>query len=375
MRFPRILSAYLLREVLQYALLGFLVFATVIVTQNLLRRLDELVAVGFVASDLFAVLKHLTPMLAAYAVPVAFLFGVLLAVGRLSGDSEVTAMRACGLGMRELVMPVLALGALVSVASAALLVHVEPRARRELRAALRTVASRGAILEPGRFRALGERVLFVRERDASNSLAGIMISDRTNPERPFLVFAESGRFVFDEDASAVHLQLENGAVHLEPGRSDDEAYHRISFRNLDYSFDASALLAEDPRTMRPSEMSFAELRAVLARADAGETLDDLKEQDPEAYRVQLHRRLALPFAPLLFGLVGVPLGLRRARGARSYGALLCAGLVFGYYALLSLGQFLGEAGVLPTLPALWLPNVAFAATGLLLLHRARRSEI
>ncbi len=101
MRAPRILSFYILREVLLYAGLGLLVIGSILVTQNLLRQLDDLATVGFGAADTLAVLVCVVGMLAANAVPIAFLFGVLVAVGRISADSEVTAMRTLGVSFGQ----------------------------------------------------------------------------------------------------------------------------------------------------------------------------------------------------------------------------------------------------------------------------------
>lgn len=375
MRFARTLSWLLVREVIEYSTLGFLAFATILVTQNLLRRLDDLVAVGFRGEDLLAVLGCLFPMLAAYALPVSFLFGVLLAVGRLSSDSEITAMRACGLGMRELVLPVAALGVVVSLGTGWLLLVTEPAARVELRRVLRSVASRGALLEPGKFRLIGDRVVFVRDRNLDNELRGVMVADRSDPTRPFLVFAESGRFVVDEQQAEVRLELHAGDVHLEPTSADDERYRRITFERLDYAFDASALLATSDRELRAADLPTPQLRELVARANRGLPIEGYRETDPNEYRLQLHRRLALPVAPVLFALVGVPLGLRGVRGARSWGALLCVGLVFAYYALLSLAQFLVRSLDIPAAAALWLPNLAFLLVSIPLLWRARRGEI
>jgi lipopolysaccharide export LptBFGC system permease protein LptF len=117
MRIPRIVAGYIIREVTQYSILGFLVFSSLMLTQNLLRTLADLTeATGGGASvwDLLRVLGYLMPTLATYALPVAFLFGVLLAVSRLASESEVLAMRACGLGMTALVGPVVVLSVLVS---------------------------------------------------------------------------------------------------------------------------------------------------------------------------------------------------------------------------------------------------------------------
>ena len=134
MRLPRILSLYLLREVLIYGALGFTAVCTVMVSQNLLRSLDELLAMGASPTELLSVIAVMVPMLASYAVPVSFLFGVLVAVGRLASDSEITAMRTCGMGLGSLLGPVLLLGALVSGLTAHLMINVEHQARRGLNA-------------------------------------------------------------------------------------------------------------------------------------------------------------------------------------------------------------------------------------------------
>jgi lipopolysaccharide export system permease protein len=148
MQLPRILSRYVLREVSVYGLVGFLAFATILVTQNLLRRLEDLLALGFTQHDFGVILACLGAMFGAYGAPVAFLFGVLLAMGRLSSDSEVTAMQASGLGLRALLQPVLALGIVVSLLTAWLLIEIEPAGRRQLRTLLEEVASRGGVLSP-----------------------------------------------------------------------------------------------------------------------------------------------------------------------------------------------------------------------------------
>jgi lipopolysaccharide export system permease protein len=374
MRLSRTLARHLLGEILQYTALGFVAFATLVLTQNLLRRLDDLVAVGFLFEDVARVLGTLLPMLAAYIVPVAFLFGVLLTLGRMSADSEVTVMRACGLGIDALLTPILALGILVAAGTAFLLHDTEPRARMALRDVLRSVAARGAILEPGKFRVIGDRVVFVRERERDNRLRGILVSDRSDPRRPFFVLAEEGSFVVDEHETVIRLHLEHGDLHVEPDRSGDERYQRISFDRFDYAFDASAMLEAGSRELRPSDMTDAQLRSVLARAAAGDPLADLRERAPVEYALQLHRRSALPFAPILFALVAVPLGLRRARGARSTGAMLCVAIAFSYYAILSLAQLLARNQIVPPALALWLPNLAFALLAIPLLRRAQRGE-
>jgi lipopolysaccharide export system permease protein len=367
MRLARTLSRSIAAELLAFAGIGFFGFVAILLVQNVAQRLEELVAVGMTFHDTSAVLYCLLGMVAPYAVPVGFLFGTLAVIGRLSGDAEVTAMRSCGLGLGALFRPVLAIAVAIAAVTAFGMIRVEPAARRELRAVLMDVASRGAILEPGRFRSIGSRVIYVQSRDRENRLKRIVVADRANPKRPFLIFAETGRFSFDADNLRIRLELEKGDLHME---SDDPAVHRrIAFERFDYSIDATTLFAE-ARTARPSEMEFEQL---ADRID-GHVDPTQPSWDPAQYQAHYHRRLAIPFAPFVFAALGVPLGLRRSRAARSWGVLACVVLVAAYYFLLGFGQYLGETGAVPAVLALWLPNGVFGAAALPLLRRAHRAS-
>ncbi len=379
MRISRTLSLYVLREVIQYAAIGLLAVGSVLLTQNLLRQLENLSGAGLTAKDLLSVTACLLALLGSYAIPVAFLFGVLVAVGRLSADSEITAMRALGVSLSQFALPFLAFSLLVSTATALLLFDVEPGARRQLRAIVGEIASRGGVIEAGTFNHLdrrGERLLFAEHRHEDNRLSGVLITDRTNPESPFTVVAEHGSFSFDPESATATLQLEDGDIHFELERPVDDDYQRIAFDRFDYAFDMSAMFGAGFDRIRPREMSMKEIRGVLAHFDEHDRPPDVvRVRTREHYDIQLHRRLALPMAPVLFAVLGVPLGLRRTRGARSFGVLVCVALVFAYYTLLSAGVYLAENLVISAAVGLWLPNAVFGAVAVVLLQRARRAEI
>jgi lipopolysaccharide export system permease protein len=369
MRWPRTLSLYVSREIVAYTLLGLAAISVVMVTRSLVRVLDDLVGAGFRIEDLATVLGLFTAILALYALPVSFLFGVLLAMGRMAADVEITAMRACGVGLRGILLPVGLLGLLLSAATLQLSLEAEPAARRGMAAAVRAMVVRGASVEPGRFNTIGERTVYIDARDA-RKIRGIMISDRSDPERPFLVFAEAGEMELDEERAEFRLRLERGDLHIE-GDRDDERYQRVTFERFEYRFDIDALLGGE-RTRRPREMTFGELRETVARIDGGDAPELLREAPP-AYAVHLQRRWAMPLAPALFALVGVPLGIQRKRGARSWGVILCALLAFTYYALHSFCELLAIESGFPA-ATVWVPNAVYAAVGAVLLVRAQRAS-
>ncbi|MBW2275106.1 MAG: LptF/LptG family permease [Deltaproteobacteria bacterium] len=373
MRFSRTLFGYLSLEILQYTGLGFVTLTTVLVSQNALRRLDDVVSVGATFSDFVVVMRCFVPMLTSYTLPMAFLFGVLFAVSRLSADSELLAMRASGLGVGMLLAPALALGMLVSALTATTMVELEHRAHRQLRTVIETVAARGGFLEPGEFRGFGNRTIYIESRDRSNQLRGVMIADRHDAERPYLIFAERGRFSYDEEQSEFRIDLEQGAIHLEGRDSQRSPYRRISFGSLSYVFDVHSLISGLTAAVRPRQMSSEELRDVIARGAAGEELADYDQRDPVAYELELQRRFAFPVAPILFALIGVPLGMRSSRSARVWGALLSLLVAFGYYFLLSFVQILAEDRWLSPAVALWIPNAVCALLAAVLIRSSNRA--
>ena len=369
----RTLVFSILREVTLYGALGGLAVTCVFFGGNVPRHLGDLITVGFAGSEVFVLFRTLAGIVATYIAPIAFLFGVLLTTGRMAADREVLAMRVCGMGPAAIVVPVAGLGLLVSAGTGYLANEVEHRARQEMRAVVQSLATRGTKLEPGQFLRLGDRVVYVRDRQVDDLLEGVVISDRSDRDQPLMIFAEYGHFGFDEEREEFRFRLESGEVHVEPLDSEAQ-YQRMSFLSLEYAFDASPLFKVAFGAFRPYDMSNEMLRRVIAEAEAGKSLQRYAKKDPVYYRLELHQRYALPFAPLLFALVGVPLGIRVRRGARSWGALLCAVLALGYYLVLSLGRNMAEEGIVPAEAAMWAPNAIFGVLSVVLLRRTRRLE-
>jgi len=385
MRAPRILFFYVMREVAIYTALAFAIVTIVLVSQNILRRLGDMVAIGFEPSDLQTVLLALVPMLAAYAIPVAFVVGTLFALRRLKGDAEILAMRTCGVGLSPLLAPTLVLALLASVLSGWVVLGVEHGARRELLMLFKTVAARGGIIEPGRFRAMDSRIIYVESRDREGRLHGIMISDRKNRARPFLIFAESGRLEFEEDSARIRIELSEGDLHLSDtaGAGNDASeedpwsgrYKVIDFDRFEYAFDMSRIISHAERPVRPKQMTLTELEDVVAQAARGEELPKiLAEKNPLAYAIEAQRRLAVPVAPILFALIAVPLGIAGPHTARAWSVLLGLAIVFGYYGLLSLGEFVAREAWISPAGAYWGPTLLLGLLGVLLVWWVERGR-
>lgn len=373
MRLSRTLTLYVLKEVILYATLGGVAVTFLFLGGNAPRYTGDLFAIGFGTPDVAALCRLLGGIVATYVVPIAFLFGVLLTMGRMAADREVLAVAVCGFGRRSILFPVLSLGLLVALLTAYLVNEVEYRARMEMRGLVKSLATRGTTPEAGKFLTLRQRVVYVEKVLPENLLERVMISDRSDPERPMLILAESGRFGYDDETNDFVFHLESGEVHVEEKLGSD-AYQRLSFGTLDYSFDVSAMFNVGSRHLRPYDMSNARIREILAGAEAGQSLQPYAKKEPLYYHLELERRRALPVAPILFALVGVPLGVRVRRGSRSWGALLCGLLALVYYVVLSFGRQMAEREIVSPTLAMWAPNAFFAVISIVLLTRRETME-
>jgi lipopolysaccharide export system permease protein len=372
MRSARTLFSYVMRESLVYCGLAFFVLTLILVTQNLLRRLDELLLVGMTASDLRAVLACVFPVVISYSLPLAFLVGVLLSVRRFAADGELLGLRAAGIGPTTFLVPYLLLGLIATSLSFWLVGTVEHESRRELVSLFKNVAARGAILEPGKFRRIGPRLIFVEDRERNGELRGVMILDESRQDRPYRIFADRGRLHFDEASAQIELELWDGDVHLEPSPGEPRRYERIRFDGSSFRVDVRHILGAEFGPVRPKQMDRAQLENVLARAARGDPLRELDQRDPLEYALEIHRRRALPWAPLLFAGVGVPVALASEHRGRSLGILLCLVIAFLYYALGALAESMAQELWIGAAVASWIPNALFAALGVGLALAARR---
>lgn len=371
MRTARTLSLYVMRETLVYGSLAFLAVTLVLLTQNLLVRLDELLLIGMNPGELVRLAACLLPVALSYSIPLAFLVGILLAARRFGSDGELLGMRASGIGPDGVLVPNLVLGLCATALLAWLVVSLEHASRRQLVTLFKTVAARGAILEPRKFRRIGNQLIFVEERLPGGGLAGVMIYDAGVSGRAYRLFAERGRFEFDDASSQIEIELFNGDVHLDPTEADPKRSARIHFDSFSVGVDVSHILGTEFGPVRPKQMTRGELESVLERAKRGDPLKELDQKNPIEYELEVQRRRTLPFAPLLFAGVGVPIALASEQRGRSLGLPIALAAAFAYFGLGNLAESIAKQGWLPAAQASWIPNAVFLIAALLLARFVR----
>jgi lipopolysaccharide export system permease protein len=361
----KLLHRYIFREIASPFLLGLLVFTLVLLMGKLLKLADLVIGNGVSILDILLLLVYLMPSFCLVTIPMAFLLAVLLAFGRLSSDSEITAMKSSGVGLSDLFPPVLVSAALACAATAFMTMTALPWGQTAFKKEMqKIVESRMRLdLKEGVFNdQFPGIVLYVDKFDSDQgSMSGIIVHDERDGEDPSTVFASSGAITRDTGNRSVRLHLSRGSIHREmPTRG----YRLVTFEDYDVVLGfgkppENALL--DERTM-----TLAELNLNLRHPLSPKLRFDLL--------LEYHRRVALPWACFIFALVGMPLGMQNRRSGRSSGFSVSIGIFVLYYILLSVGSGMAEKGIISPMIGAWLPNLTLLLPGIYLARKAMLDE-
>jgi len=358
------LDRYVLSELVPPFLFGVGAFLVVLVGVDLLSEVLKLIyRQGFPPAAAAKIFLLQLPGLVTLSLPMAMLFGSLMATARLSGDGEVVAMRAGGTSFPRIGVTVMVVGLLVAGGALAINETLVPSCNAAAfeiaRSARETVARRGDVVfevrrEDGRL----QRFLHAETLDPEAlTMTNATIVDFSKGGHPHLFSAQSVRW-------------EGETWVLEKG---EHRWRRHDGLPMEASFERTRVhvgrtLDEVKRIKKdPEDMTLAEARAQAALATArGDTAQAGKLIQ------HIHIRIAVPWCSLGFAVLGLPLGLRRLRSSRSIGLGLSLVIIFAYYVVLHTLSILGERGAgNPALMA-WAPNVLLYLVGFGLLANSSR---
>ncbi len=364
---PRILTRYILREILGYALLGGLLFTFVLLIRYLLPLLELFVRGVATPLDLLKLFGYLLPNFLTLTLPMAVLIGILLGLSRLAADSEITAMRASGVGVTTFLRIVSLLAVAAWLFGLYNALSIAPRATRALlhyEEAAKTTQASIAIQPRVFYEDLKSYVLYVQDvMPGSNGSAlwkHVFLADLSHPTSPHIITAHEA-VVLGGGGQTLHLELADGARHDSSAAHPDQ-YDLSTFSSTDLPVQMGQQEDTQHLTRRDTPLQALPTRTLW-------TLTHLPAKAAQPYRIEFQRRLATPTACLVLMLVGVPLGLSSKRGGKGAAFVLTLLIVFLYYFASTMGIALARDGKLPAVVGVWAANVLFAAAGLWLVQQ------
>ena len=366
-----ILDRYILRETLRMVFLNLLVFTFVLMIDPLMRVVQALITKGVDGWTIAQLMLTLVPQGLGVTIPVAVLIGLLMGFGRLSGDRETVALQACGISIYQMLRPVAILGVVAMVATTYVLIVAVPDANQVFREiTFRTMATRAEDEVKPRifYQGFPGVVLYVRDVDIQGTgWSEVFLADNRDPENPQVYIADKGRVIIDREDRVVDIVLTSGGGHrVDP---EDPATYDV------HGFDESVIKL-DPDSVFPAggpgrglrEMTIPELQAQVVR---------IREQglSPHNEIIEIHQKFSLPVACLVFGIIGLALGVTSRKDGKLASFALGIGVIFAYYIIMYGARALAKGALVSPHLAMWLPNIILGGAGVaLLLWRARSVE-
>ena len=361
----RILTRYILGEIISLTLIGCALFTFILFMPLLPHILEVVVRNNSAWTDMAEVFLFTLPNLFKVTIPMAVLWGVLLGLSRLAADSEIIAMRASGLGIGYFVR----VSSIVAVAGTLLglgnSLYLAPRANQAILEIQQSLGTSQASYEIQRgifYEDFKDHVLYVQDVRSGAGAAQwrqVFMADVSDSANPLITTASSATVVTDNTQELL-MRLRDGlrdeTVADQPGQSNISTFAIT---------DMPLVLSQQ------SDVHLARLDTALHAMPLSRVLSRIRQNnngpDAKRYLIELHNRFAFPVACLVLMLVGVPLGVASRRGGKSSGFIFTILLVFVYYFLSSTGIALGHQSRLPAFLAVWSANLIFAAAGIFLL--------
>jgi LPS export ABC transporter permease LptF/LPS export ABC transporter permease LptG len=363
----RILTRYILREITYHALIGAGVFTFVLFTQSLARILELVVRNSAPLPSVAELFFYTVPGALTYTIPMGVLIGILIGLSRLAADSEITAMRASGIGIWTF-LRIVSIFVLLGWGLALLnSVYLAPKSQAALaRLQNRLKGSQVSFeIQPRVFyEGFPKLVLYVQDVKSAQGAAiwkGVFIADISNPAAPRIWLAQEGILVA-ESPETLHLHLAAGSIH-ETNPQSPSNYQISTFDETDVPI---TLPQAENKEQEPAPLSQLGTAELLTQST------NLKPYVKRWYHIEFDRRLALPTACIVLALVGIPLGLSSKKGGKSAGFVITIALVFAYYSVSLLGVSLAKQGKVSAFLGVWLADFVFFIGGSFLIWRAER---
>jgi LPS export ABC transporter permease LptF len=302
--------------------------------------------------DVDILLLTFVPM-SSFVIPMALIFSILIVLERFSVESEIIAMKSCGVHSATIFTPILFLASFCLLVHVAVSTHLGPLTMKKIQTDLAREAPKKvlAFLEERDFNDMFKDVVIYVEsvNQKEKQLKGIFI-ESSGKERA-VITAENG--TIDAQAGPITMRLHQGTVFMVTPRAD----RLLSFD--EYAFTLEADLAGELRIKGYDTATQSEFRRLME-----------KDRTPKRVK-EYHSRYAFPMFNLILGLVGISFGIQRPRSPRHTGFIIGIATILGYYLVFVLADRLVKSGVMDPVLGAWAPNIAFGAVlSLVWLRRA-----
>lgn len=379
-----LLHRHVFKEIFVAITLAMGLFIFVLLTGNALRDIVGLVAAGKLeALTFFKLIGLLIPYVAAYALPLGMLTGTLIALGRLSSQREITAMKSAGLSLYQIAAPVFLIAFIGMVLSILVNLHFAPTAKVASRAMLTSAITENPVdfIEEKRFIDEFPGLVFYMGEKEGQTMKDfwIWVLDENHQVKEFLR-AVSGELRFDREANELILRVYNATAELrQAGDLENfgggDAMRTAFFEETDFALPMDEVFGErKSKRLKMKYMTFEQLMQARAAAKENEGQNGIEGISKERMKVQvqLQKNCAMAFSTFSLALFGVPLAIQVGRKETYANLAIALVIAMSYYFLMIVATWFEDNPAIRPDLLIWLPNIFFQSLGVYMIYRAGR---
>lgn len=406
----KILNRYLIKELSTPFITTLFILIFVLLSQFILKNLDRFLGKGLSIATVFKFLFLNSAWIISLAIPMAVLVTTLMTFGKLSANNEITAFKASGIRYVDLFKPAISFSLAIILFLIPYNLWVLPEMNHNVRTLSYKISKNRPDIEfhENLLNHLSDKVIYLGDRISSHKFSDIKIFNNTKINNYSTIMAENGEFISLEDG--IILDLNHGSIHENTNNEDEyrktyfENYKlAIPFEDLGFANDKKlkkqeremniALLFEKNRYFRDRikktkskslkhTNQLDSLNAILSSIQINSPRDKLnstklknsiniitKKQNKNnklipmynrelnKYNVEIHKKFSVPFACIIFVLLGMPLGILSRKGNMSVSISISLGIFIIYWCFLIMGEDLADKTIINPTIAMWSPNI------------------
>jgi len=357
-----VLDRYILKQVIEVFIMGVFVFTSIIFASDtfitLIKQIS-LFGIPFYVAFLMIVLN--IPSVIVLTIPMGILLSTVMTLNKLSLDSEITVMKACGVGISRIAKPIFIFSVLMCICSFVINETIVPVATKYSKnLALWSLSQKNVPngKENFVFKEIDDhgimRRLFYVGNCEDKVLYNITVLDTSKKGTIQVLQANEGK------TTPAGWDFQKGAVYTIGERGKILNTTLFDTSNVKFGLDLTKQLNKN----LAKEMNFTKLMKYIAK-----NMKNATKEERNAIVIELFDKLALPITTIVLVLVGVPLAITPPRVRYNRGFLFSILIIFAYYLIRALSISFGEAGTIPPFFAAWLPNIILAIAGLIMYYK------
>ncbi len=373
-----ILSLYILKQQVKPLFLSVFLFLVILLLNRVFELINLVVGKGVPAGIVGKMLLYSLPFILSLVIPMAVMISVIVSFGSMSEKYEIIGMQSSGISLMPLLLPLFILYLSLFVVLVFFSNNIVPSSNKKLKDTVYRIARMrpSSTVEEGTyFSSYDSRyIIFIDKIYKNSKIEKIYIKEKIKPDRWRIITSPYG-FISSSGRNVLLILHKGNFTDIRVGRVPD--FMKGVFEQYTIAIPIEDSLKENNRRrLSDREMTIGMLKS---RIDSIASLKGIsskrKKMAINRYLVEIHKKIAIPFASIVFLFIGAPIGILMRKG--NIGVAVGAGLIVFilYYALLIGGEQISDRGVLSPFIGIWLPNIIFSIIGVILMFKAWKGKI